>query len=381
MRQIIGWKLGVVMVAVVGYGGEPVPKPSEPAKTREAQTAFVIHRGVNVSHWLSQSEDRGAERAAKVTAADFAAIAGLGFDHVRLPVDEEQLWDEAGKQHPEAFQLLHDAIGWSLQNKLRVIVDLHVLRSHHFNRPDSRRLWEDPEAQATFIGLWEQLSGELKRYPLDKVAYEPLNEAVAEDPEDWNKLINKVIAALRALEPERVIVVGSNRWQIAQTFPDLKVPANDPNLILSFHFYTPMPVTHYRASWTNLAAYEGPVSYPGQAIDESQYQGMDEKLIEAVKQHNGVFDQAVLEAAMKPAIDVAKQHKLRLYCGEWGAFPTTPIEVRQRLYRDMVGIFDRNDIAWAHWNYKDDFPLVTQDLKPIRELVDILVPAEPTAAP
>jgi hypothetical protein len=57
--------------------------------------------------------------------------------------------------------------------------------------------------------------------------------------------------------------------------------------------------------------------------------------------------------------------------------PTTPIEIRQRLYRDMIGIFDRHGIAWSHWNYKDDFPLVGADLKPIRELVEILVPPAP----
>ena len=73
-------------------------------------------------------------------------------------------------------------------------------------------------------------------------------------------------------------------------------------------------------------------------------------------------------------IEVARQHDLQLYCGEFGAFPTTDVEMRQRLYTDMREIFDRNGIAWAHWNYKDDFPLVTEDLEPITELVEALLP-------
>jgi endoglucanase len=376
MKRFSGWALGAGLLVSLGWSGVPQGYAAEPTEA----VGFEVHRGVNVSHWLSQSEDRGAERAAKMTAADFATIKELGFDHVRLPVDEEQLWDEAGNRHDEAFDLLHDGIRWSLDNGLRVIVDLHVIRAHHFNRPDSRQLWDDPEARAKFIGLWKELSAELHDYPLDMVAYEPLNEAVAEDSEDWNELINEVISALRELEPERVIVMGSNRWQIAGTFPDLRIPADDPNIILSFHIYTPMPVTHYTAPWTPLAGYTGPIAYPGQAIDEAEYEGMDATLLAAVEEHNGKFDRAALEAIMLPAIEVARAANLPLYCGEFGAFPAAPLAVRQAWYRDMIAIFDEHDIAWAHWNYKDDFPLVTEDGEPITELMKILVPGEGSAA-
>lgn len=375
MKPLISWVLGTMLVAALGCSSEPAGDAVEESVEEPVEVAgFKVHRGVNVSHWMSQSKARGAERAAKVTAADFANIKALGFDHVRLPIDEEQLWDEPGNKQPEAFELLHDGIRWSLENDLRVIVDLHVIRSHHFNSPDSRQLWDDPEAQAKFLDLWKQLSAELHEYPLGMVAYEPLNEAVAEDSEDWNQLISQVIGALRELEPERVIVMGSNRWQTAGTFPDLQIPADDPNIILSFHFYTPMPVTHYTAPWTPLASYEGPIVYPGQAIDEAEYETMDETLLEAVEEHNGKFDRATLELIMLPAIEVAKEANLPLYCGEFGAFPPAPLEVRQAWYRDMISIFDEHDIAWAHWNYNDDFPLVTQDREPITDLTSILIP-------
>jgi endoglucanase len=130
-----------------------------------------------------------------------------------------------------------------------------------------------------------------------------------------------------------------------------------------------------------MAGYDGPVSYPGQAIDESEYEGLDEELLEAVKEWNGEFDEAALESVMMPAIEVARQHDLPLYCGEFGAFPAAPLELRQRWYRDMMAIFDRHGIAWAHWNYKDDFPLVSGDLRPISELTDILLPREQPAKP
>jgi len=51
--------------------------------------------------------------------------------------------------------------------------------------------------------------------------------------------------------------------------------------------------------------------------------------------------------------------------------------MRQHWYSDMKTIFDQHGIAWAHWNYKNDFPLVDeQTLEPISELVDVLLPPQ-----
>ena len=70
---------------------------------------FAIYRGINISHWLSQSGRRGQARKEYFTAKDVKYLASLGFDHLRLPVDEEQLWDEGGNKEEDAFGLLHDA--------------------------------------------------------------------------------------------------------------------------------------------------------------------------------------------------------------------------------------------------------------------------------
>ena len=87
-------------------------------------TAFHISRGVNISHWLSQSQRRGQERDAFFTNKDVEYIAGLGYDHIRLPIDEEQMWDESGNKEDEAFTLLNNAIKWADSQGLKVVVDL-----------------------------------------------------------------------------------------------------------------------------------------------------------------------------------------------------------------------------------------------------------------
>ncbi len=339
---------------------------------KQPMDKFTIRTGVNVSHWLSQSDKRGEERKNYITQADFDTIAAAGFDHVRIPIDEEQMWDSLGNKEPEAFELLHNAINWALGAKLRAIVDLHIIRSHYFNAA-SNPLWTDPAEQEKLVDLWRQLSAELSQYPVGMVAYEILNEAVADDPEDWNRLVNKVVADIRTREPNRIIVVGSNRWQIPDTFSDLKVPENDPNIILSFHFYTPMALTHHRAPWTAIAEYSGPVNYPGQIVDTLNYQGLSEKTVNAMRSYaNGYFDKAVLEKIMMPAIKVAQEKKLPLYCGEFGVYPTIPEEISLSWYRDVCEIFNANNIAYCHWCYKGDFPVVNEKSEPNRRLVEVL---------
>jgi endoglucanase len=340
----------------------------------ETDDGFVIQRGLNVSHWLSQTTIRGEERTSYIGAADFAKIAEMGFDHVRIPIDEEHMWDEEGKRNEDAFELLHKAINWSFDNKLRVIVDLHVLRSHHFNSTDIR-LWKDPKAQEQFWGFWKELSAELKGYPVEKLAYELMNEAVAEDPEDWNKLIAKGIEIVRVNEPGRVIVVGSNQWQQVGTFKDLKVPENDPNLILSFHFYSPMIFTHYKAPWsTGIKEYTGEVTYPGYPIDTAQYGNYPSEVVVKLRESNADWGKSLMESEFRKAKEVADRLSLPLYCGEFGCYPSTSLELRSAYYKDIISVFDKLDISWTHWNYKNDFPVVDENtLEPIEMILSGLM--------
>ncbi|RDC62352.1 glycoside hydrolase family 5 protein [Adhaeribacter pallidiroseus] len=324
-------------------------------KTRNI-TAFEIKRGTNISHWLSQSTRVGAERQAFFTEKDVANIASLGFDHIRLPVDEMQLWNEAGQKEPEAFALLHQAINWSQKYHLKTVVDLHILRSHYFNAAE-KPLFTQAAAQERFYQCWRDLSSELKRYPVTQVAYELMNEPVADNPEDWNKIVEKAIQVIRANEPARIIVVGSNRWQSHEEFDTLRIPANDKNLLLSFHYYLPFLLTHYQASWTKTAKYQGPVHYPGRTVTDEELAAQPADIANLVtnyeKSHiKTVYNAAKFQQDFQKPLDFARRYGLKLYCGEWGALNTTPKADRLRWYQDMVTVLEKNNIAWANWDYK-----------------------------
>ncbi len=339
--------------------------------------AFPIMKGVNLAHWLSQSKDRGADRLTKFTEEDFRQIAKLGFDHVRFPADEEHLWNVDGTRDEEGFALLHSGIRWSFAHGLKVIVDLHVLRSHHFNQAKTRTLWTDPKEQAKMVDMWRQLSLELRAYPLEKVAYEIMNEPAANNTEDWNQLMNRAIVEIRKNEPQRILVLGSRYGNQVKTFSELAIPLGDANLLLSFHFYTPLLVTHYKAPWSASGRYTGPIAYPGQTVDPGEIEKIaDPALLKSLKDRNGYYDRAVMAKQILPMVELGKKLGLRIHCGEFGCYANTPVDMRQRWYRDIASIFREHNIAWSHWEWKGGFAIVNKDLTPKTEYLDILMNRE-----
>jgi len=373
-------KIGVAVLAVILVA-------CNGSKSNEAMnpSGFLIKRGVNLSHWLSQ--DFGwAPKYSYINEHDIKFIDSIGYDHVRIPVDEIELWDENGKLIEKAVKCLTNCLDWCEKYDLRAIVDLHTVRAHHFNAANEGgkiTLWADSAAQANFVNLWVQLSDILNKYPVNMVAYEILNEAVAPEHDDWNKLMNRTVAEIRKKEPERVLVIGPNMWQIAPNLKFLKLPEGDKNIILSFHTYSPMAFTHYKASWTPMKYYNGPVHYPGQIITNEDYQKYidttNAALVAQTADARDVYNKKRLLEVFQSGVEYAKSKNLQLYCGEFGCLPTVERKDRLQYYSDMVSVLEENNIAWCDWEYKGDFGIYFFDtekaisLRPDFELIHILL--------
>ena len=337
---------------------------------------FTIKRGTNLSHWLSQSRVRGETRRLHIQEDDFARLEQLGFDFVRIPIDEEQFWDEKGNKLPEAWELLTNGIDLALKHHLRVVVDLHIIRAHHFNSASNKLLFTSEEAQQGLINLWYQLSDVLKKYSNDYVAYEFMNEPVADDHEQWNIVVEKVHKALREVEPQRTLVIGSNRWQSYDTIEFLRVPEGDKNIILSFHYYNPMVLTHYGAPWASIGKYKGKINYPGIMVSQEDYDAAPEEVKGELKQYTTqVWNKDKIREDFKDAIASAKKYGLQLFCGEWGVYEPVERELAYRWYKDMLEIFDEFDIAWTTWCYDGDFGFWDQRREDYKDkpLVDLLM--------
>ena len=350
-------------------------------KKADVVNNFKIQRGTNVSHWLSQSEERGEARAMHIQEDDFARLDSLGFDFVRLPIDEVQFWDEQGNKLPEAWDLMINAINWAEKHHLRTIVDLHIIRSHYFNavnegNADANTLFTSEKSQQDLINMWYQLSDVLKGYSNDSVAYEFMNEPVADDHEQWNQLIAKVHKVLREREPQRTLVVGSNMWQGYETMKYLKVPENDKNIILSFHYYNPMILTHYGAWWTPIGKYTGKVNYPGILVSKEDYEAAPDSLKKELDPYlTQEWNIDKIRADFKDAIEVAKKYNLQLFCGEWGVYEPVDRELAYKWTKDMLTVFKENNIAWTTWCYDADFGFWDQKKHDFKDkgLVELLM--------
>jgi endoglucanase len=348
-------------------------------------SGFEIKRGVNLSHWLSQ--DFGwAPKYTYINEKDLKFIDSIGYDHVRIPIDEMEMWNTIGKPNEVAFNCLTNCLDWCAKYNLKAIVDLHIIRSHHFNASNeggNNTLWTDTVAQQNLINLWLELSERLHKYPNNMVAYEILNEAVAPVHEDWNKLLNKAIAGIRKLEPERVLILGGNIWQIPENLQYIKFPEDDRNIILSFHTYQPMAFTHYTADWVPVKDYKGKVHYPGQIVSDPDYVKFVDSnnlpLVNQIADARQIYSKQTLYNIYKPAIDFAKLKNLQLYCGEFGCLPSVERKDRLQYYKDIVTTFEENNIAWCNWEYKGDFGIYffnlenKKSLNPDFELINTLL--------
>lgn len=340
----------------------------------------TLKRGTNISHWLSQSEDRGEARLKKFTYDDVQRLAGLGFNHLRLPVDEEQLWTIDGKPDIEAMDLLDQGIDWILDAGMNVVVDLHILRSHHFNEGD-KALFGNPDAIERFAQCWRDLSDRLRRRPENRLAYELMNEPVADDPNDWNRVLLAPYNAVREREPTRTILIGSNLWCTAAQFAWLDVPAGDPNIVLTFHYYDPMLVTHYRAPWTpDSCIYQGPIQYPGVPVVQDEFDKLPIEVQRRITRYNPYSDRETMRAGLMWPLAVRARTGLPLYCGEFGVNRRAPADICKRWTRDFRSLLEELDISWANWDLRGDFGLFHHETNEDTVVVEALL-GDPPAWP
>jgi len=154
-------------------------------------------------------------------------------------------------------------------------------------------------------------------------------------------------------------------WQSVNTFDQLRVPEGDTNIILSYHFYEPMFLTHYQAGWTNLKDFKGEVNYPGQIVLNSK-----------LPEHQRVYNRDTLEYMMRKPFALAEKMKLPLYCGEFGIYMDFFPEAKLAWYRDLISIFEEHNVAYANWNYKSTAFGIVDDKGVLQPKADILLGKE-----
>jgi hypothetical protein len=217
---------------------------------------------------------------------------------------------------------------------LQVVIDLHSppggkCAGSYTGAND--RLFTDKACQDKLVQVWQLLA---RRYRNARavwgydLANEPDDVGVSEECDDWQDLAERTAKAIRAIDPDRVIIVEPANWGN----PDgLRVfrPINVPRVVYSVHMYEPHAFTHQ-----GVLSASKPIAYPGQIDGE-------------------MWDRARLEKVLKPVVEFQKTYGVHIYIGEFSAIRWAPGDSACNYLRDVIDIFESHGWDWTYHAFRE----------------------------
>lgn len=331
-------------------------------------------KGVNLGGWISQFKKYDTKHFDTfITEKDIEYISGLGFDHVRVPVDYVVLEDEDGKLKEDGFIYLDRCRAWCEKHHLNMLIDLHECYGYSFDPlkkdMDREKFFYDDALQERFLKLWSEIANRFAEYA-GMIALEPLNEVVSPNVVDaWNKLLEKYIHLIRGISKDYYIVIGGVCYNNVLSVPLLEVPIDD-HIVFNFHCYEPLVFTHQGAYWVNGMNLDFRIDYP---MDIAVYRKESDALPQALG--GAIYNEAIkelgeefFEAIFAPAVQYARKLDVALYCGEYGVIDRAANPGKLRWLKDIHSVMNKHGIGRALWNYKEmDFGLVDDSFKEIKD--------------
>jgi endoglucanase len=337
----------------------------EAFRTGTATTAARpdLRRGMNFGDALEAPNE--GDWGVALSASNFQVVKAAGFDHVRVPM---RINAHTAGAPPYAIQSRFLArIDWvidqALSRDLAVILDLH----HYVE------LMKSPAAHADrLVAIWRQLARRYVGLP-PAVVYEILNEPTDNlTAEVWNPILQRVVAAIREIDPERTIILEGAHWASAADLRDtLWIPAGDRHVIGSFHMYAPMYFTHQGFGWmpshftTRGVTFPGPPARPvtptpaAAAFPESRDFFARYNVEPAATNPGG-------PAALIEVLETARAFKdrtgLPVYLGEFGAGINADTASRAAWTRVARVEAEKRGFGWGYWDFCHNFAAYAQGL-------------------
>jgi aryl-phospho-beta-D-glucosidase BglC (GH1 family) len=323
-----------------------------------------LRRGINASEWFAQVYDKRGYTPehfqAWTTPEDIALIKSMGFDHVRLSVNPQPMFneDEADKIPADYLGYLDAAVKMILDHGLAVVIDLH---------PESdfkARLAKDDEFVERFADFWRALAGHYSTWDVNRVFLEIMNEPEFTDRYRWLGVQVKLAAAIRGGAPAHTIIAAGARWSDDDDLV-FQEPLHDPNVIYNFHFYEPHIFTHQGATWSAYYWHwlRG-LKYPSSPETAERVAALvpdETERLQVIRYGHDHWDAARIESEMKQAAEWARRRGVPLVCNEFGVYREhADPEDRAAWLHDVRTALERNGIGWAMWDYSGSFGVVTK---------------------
>jgi endoglucanase len=285
------------------------------------ETAAQLGRGVNFGNALEAP--REGEWGMVLEEGFFDRVKEGGFRSIRLPTK----WSaHAAQDAPYTIDAaFFERVDWVIDNATQRGLNI-VVNIHHYDE----LMKETDKHTPRFVAIWTQIAERYKDRPAH-VIFELCNEPTITAGK-WNQIFPQALAAVRASNPSRMVVIGGVDWNSINGLTQLKLPADDPNLIATFHYYAPHQFTHQGAEWVSGA---------------DAWLGTQWKA-DVLGRTNVDFD-------MDKAQKWGKENKRPVWMGEFGAYSKADMASRERWTSYIAREAERRQFSWAYWEFGAGF--------------------------
>ena len=328
-------------------------------------------KGVNLGGWLSQGSLELSHIDSFIKEEDIKRIKDMGCDHLRLPVDFENIYDEKKKcDNSIGYKYIDLCIEWCKKYGLNVVLDLHKAPGYTFDDFEySDGFFTNKDLQELFLDIWDRLSKRYAKYS-DMMMFEMLNEVTSfEVIKEWNDLALRCIKVIRKNAPDVKILYGGVGYSSVLAVKYIPKPY-DKNIVFNVHCYEPMAFTHQGAYWVEKMPTDFRITYP---VPEDEYRAIC-KIVPPLT--NGTLGDAENALKMlkdnffinlfKEAVEYSERYGVYLYCGEYGVIDRADTKSSLIWLKHINSAFEYYNIGRAIWSYKKmDFGIIDDHYKPI----------------
>lgn len=335
---------------------EPGPVEMKPPLAGELDVFAqnrALGRGMNIGNSLDSPKPEGSW-GVKLHQYMFEVIKQAGFDSIRLPVRWSDYAEETAPYtiSEEIFDRVDWAIAHTLNRGMRIVVDIH-----HYGEADPKLeagIYAEPEKHhERFLALWKQIAEHYKDYPKE-LYFEILNEPRSALEPLWNQYMLEALGIIRQSNPGRTVIVGGIWWNKWDALQKVEWPADDQNLIATFHYYNP-----YCFTLQDGQIWEPACKIPGDTKRTPKRGEASWPVIYPEVDPNPAETEAAqrqrLEDDLAKAAAWSKTAQRPLYMGEFGVHSGAVDAPRVDYTRAIVNAANANGITWAYWELASGF--------------------------
>lgn len=182
---------------------------------------------------------------------DFRMIRDFGFNFVRLPMDY-RVWirdNDWKKINENVLEDIDQAVQFGEKYGIHVNMNFHRAPGYTVARPpEPKSVWTDSEALEVCCLHWRTFAKRYQGISNNRISFNLFNEpGRVDDILDQCVAAHKtVIKAIRTEDPNRLIICDGYQWS-RKPFFDLV----DDKISQATRGYSPMEISHYKASWVN----------------------------------------------------------------------------------------------------------------------------------